>query len=65
MYGRSKANKNHCRQKSITFQNKIIMGHLFYEPHLLPVKISESCILSIQFYAGQSFVLSVLYLPLK
>ena len=29
---------------------------------LLAVKISESCILSIQFYAGQSFVLSILYL---
>ena len=55
MYGRSRANKNRCSQKSLTFQNEIITEASFYEPHLLPVKISESCILSSQFYAGSKF----------
>ena len=32
----------------------------FYKPHLFTVKIPESCILSIQFMLGQSFVSSVL-----
>ena len=55
MYGRSKANKNHCSQKSITFQNKIVAEPSLYKPYLLSVKISESYILSIQFYAGSKF----------
>ena len=55
MYGRSRANKNRGSQKSITFQNEIITEPYFYEPLILPVKISESCILSIQFYAGSRF----------
>ena len=42
MYGRNKANKNRCSQKSLT---------LFVKPYLLLVKNSESCICSIQFYA--------------
>ena len=46
MYGRSKANKNYCSQKSITFQNKIITEPQLYKAYLLPVKILESCILS-------------------
>ena len=65
MYSRSRASKNRCSQKSVTFQNEISMKPLFYEPHLLAVKISESCILSIQLYAGSKFVLSILYVPLK
>ena len=52
MYGRSKANKNRGSQKSITFQ-KNIYGTLTVEG--VSVKISESCILSIQFYAGSKF----------
>ena len=36
-----------------------------YKPYLSSVKISESSSLSIQFYGGQSSVLSILYLPLK
>ena len=52
MYGRRRANQNRCSRKSITLQNEIITEPKFYEPHLLPVKISESCILSIQFYVG-------------
>ena len=53
--GRSRADKNHCGQKSIMFQDKIITEPKFYEPHFLAVKISESCILcilSIQFFCG-------------
>ena len=55
MYSRSRASKNHFSQKSVTFQNEISTEPLFYEAHLLPVKISEGCILSIQFYAGSKF----------
>ena len=57
MYGRSRANKNRCSQKSTMFQNKIITEPYLYKPYLLLVKISESCILSIQFYAGSKFCL--------
>ena len=55
MYSRSRANKSHCSQKSVTFQNEISMEPEFYEPHLLAVKISENGILSIQFYVGSKF----------
>ena len=55
MYGQSRANKNRCSQKSVTFQNEMIMGAYFYKPHLLSVKTSDSCVLSIQFYAGSKF----------
>ena len=37
----------------------------FYEPYLLPVKISENCILSIQFYAGSKFPVINTIAPLK
>ena len=57
MYGGSRANKNRCTcgQKPVTFQNETIMEAYFYKPHLLPVKTSDSCVLSIQFYAGSKF----------
>ena len=55
MYSRSRENKNRCSQKSVTFQNEISTEPQFNEPHLLAVKISESCILSIQFYVGSKF----------
>ena len=55
MYCRSRATKNRCSQKSLMFQNEIINEPQFYEPHLLPVKISASCTLSIKFYAGSKF----------
>ena len=55
MYSRSRVSKNRCSQKSITFKNEISTEPLFYEAHVLPVKISESCILPIQFYAGSKF----------
>ena len=55
MYSRSRASENHSSQKSVMFQNEISTDPLFYETHLLAVKISESCILSIQFYAGSKF----------
>ena len=55
MYGRSRANKNRCSQKSVMFQNEMIMEAYFYKPHLLPVKTSDSCVLSIQFYVGSKF----------
>ena len=59
MYSRSRASKNRCCLKSVTFQKEISTEPLFHEKHLLAVKILESCILSIQFYGGQSFVLSI------
>ena len=55
MYGRSRASKNRCSQKSFKFQNEISTEPKLYEPHILAVKISESCILSIQFYEGSKF----------
>ena len=55
MYSRSRASKNRCSQKSVMFQNEIRTEPLFYEPHLLVVKIYESCILSVQFFAGSKF----------
>ena len=64
MNGRSRANKNHSGQKSITFQNKIITEPLLYKSYLLPVKISENCILSIQFYAGSKIcVINTIFPP--
>ena len=36
-----------------------------YKPYLLPVKISESCILSIQFYAGSKFCVINTIAPLN
>ena len=42
------------RDKSIMLE-MLITEPLFYEPHLLPVKSLESCILSIQFYARPKF----------
>ena len=54
MYSRSRASKHLCSQKSV-FRNEISTEAYFYEPHLLAVKISESFILSIQFYAGSKF----------
>ena len=65
MYSQSRANKNHCSQKSVAFQNEISMEPLFYEPHLLAVKILESCILSIQFYVGSKFCVISTIPPLK
>ena len=47
--------KINVSQKSARFQNKISMEHLFYGPHLLAKKISESYILSIQYYAESNF----------
>ena len=55
MYGQSRSNKNLCTQKFVMFQNEETTEPQFYEPHLLAVKISESCALSIQFYVGSKF----------
>ena len=55
MYSQRRASKNRFSQKSVTFKNEISTDPLFYEPHLLAVKISESCIFFIQFYAGSDF----------
>ena len=60
MYSRSKASKNRCGQKFVAFQNEISTEPQFFELYLLDVKISESCILTVQFFRGQSFVLSIL-----
>ena len=65
MYSRSRASKNRCSKKSVMFQNEISTDPYFYEPHLLAVKISESCILSIQFYAGSTFCVINIIPPLN
>ena len=65
MYGRSRADKNRCSQKSITFQNKIITEPQLYKPYLLPVKFQKPAFYQFSFMRGQRFVLSILYLPLE
>ena len=61
----NRATKNRCSQKSLTFQNEIIKEPQLYEPHLLPVKISASCTLSIKFYAGSKLYVINTITPLK
>ena len=65
MYSRSRASKNRCSRKSVRFQNEISEEPQFYEPDLLVVKISEICILSVQFYAWSKFcVINTISFPL-
>ena len=61
----SQASKNHCSQKSATFRNEISTEFKSYEPRFLAVKISESHILSIQFYARSNFCAINTISPLK
>ena len=63
MYSLSRAGKH---KKYVTFQNEVstVWSRKLYEPPLLSVKMSESCILFIQFYVGSTFcVINTMFAP--
>ena len=63
MYSRSRASKNLCGQKICHGSNELSTEP--YEPHLLAVKFQKATFYPSNFMWGQSFVLSILYLPIN